>query len=391
MASPVKKDVIIIGAGPSGSRLAFKLAGLGHNVLVLERQAAAGEENCCTGIISRQCLEEFDIDRGLVLRPASAARLVAPSGQVLRFWRDDEVAFILDRPALDKALAERAQAAGAEYRFGQNVVEVAVEPGGVRVGTIGGRVRDTFEAEMAALATGFGSTLPVRLGLGRIDDVVLGAQARVEGIGAEETEIYFDRKLAPGGFAWLVPTQGGRGLAGLLTRRQPQAYLSRLLARLEAKGQIASQEARTDYAVVPLRPLPRTVGERLLVLGEAAGQVKPTTAGGIYYGLLCADIAADSLRQAFQTGDFSAAGLSDYERRWRARLGKELKDDRRLLHLYRMLGNGQLDWAFRLMRRRRLPDFVAGLEVLPFDWHGGIARRLLKYLVTPGLDKARRM
>ncbi len=94
--SLIKKDVIIIGAGPSGSQLAFRLAKLGYDVLVLDRKTAAGEEVCCTGIISRECIDSFAIDRGLVLRPANSARFVAPSGEWLRLWREDEVAGILD-------------------------------------------------------------------------------------------------------------------------------------------------------------------------------------------------------------------------------------------------------------------------------------------------------
>ena len=99
----------------------------------------------------------------------------------------------------------------------------------------------------------------------------------------------------------MVPTASGRARVGLLSRRNPGLYLSKLLASLLAQGKLASSEAEPSYGGIPLKPLPRIYGERLLVARDAAGQVKPTTGGGIYFGLLCADMAADTLHQALQS------------------------------------------------------------------------------------------
>ena len=129
-----------------------------------------------------------------------------------------------------------------------------------------------------------------------------------------ELEIYFDQRLAPGGFAWLVPTRDNRGLAGLLTHQRPEWHLNKLLSSLKAQGKITSTEVIPGYGAIPLRPLPKTYADRILVVGEAAGQVKPTTGGGIYYGLMCADIAADTLHQAFQAHDFSESRLASYQK-----------------------------------------------------------------------------
>jgi geranylgeranyl reductase family protein len=381
------KDTIIIGAGPSGSQLAFRLAELGYEVLVVDRKAALGEDVCCSGIISQQCLESFNIDKSLILRPASSARFVAPSGKWLRLWRDSEVAYILDRPALDLALANRAREAGANFVFDTLVIDVHVDTDRVRVTTREGNI---YEARAAVLATGFGSPLPWRLGLGRISDHIIGAQAKVEVKGIDEVEVYFDQNLAPGGFAWLVPTRGDNGLAGLLTRRHPELCLSNLLSRLLEQGKIASAGAEMGYGAVPLRPLPRTGADRILVIGEAAGQVKPTTGGGIYYGLLCADIAADSLHQAFIANDFSVAKLSSYNRRWRARLNRELRTGYWLRRFCERLSNQQIESLFHIMSGSNVPQFIAGLETLPFDWHSPLAIKLVKHLAASAPLRAAR-
>ena len=379
MANP-ERDVIIIGAGPSGSRLAFRLARLGYAVLVLDRKEAAGEDICCTGIVSQQCVDDFGIDDGIILRRASSAKFVGPSGKYLRFSHDSLVACILDRPALDRALAGQARAAGAEYAFTTEVT--VVEPGadGVRVRASCPGEEVIFDARAVVLANGFGSPLPRRLGMGAIKDVVTGAQARVVIRGVDEVEVYFDRSLAPGGFAWLVPHNDSSGLAGLLTRYRPEQHLENLLSRLQAQGKIVSTEVEREYAAIPRGSLPLTCADRVLVLGEAAGQVKPTTGGGIYYGLLCADIAADCLEAAVNASDLSAARLSWYDRQWRARLGREIKVGNRLCRLYQRLGNGNIERLFQFARGAELPRFISDLEVLPFDWHGALASKLLKYL-----------
>lgn len=378
----VNKDIIIIGAGPSGSQLAFRLAELGYEVLVLDRKAAAGEEVCCTGIVSQQCLDSFAINKSLVLRPASSAKFVAPSGKWLRLWRDSEVAYILDRPALERALADRAREAGADYVFGTQVIDIQIETDRVLVKANSRGENKVFDAKTAVIATGFGSPLPARLGLGSISDVVIGAQAEVEISMDDEVEIYFNQAQAPGGFAWLVPTTGGKGLAGLLTRRYPELYLRDLLTRLQTQGKIASSEVELSYGAIPLRPLPRTSADRILVIGEAAGQLKPATGGGIHYGLLCADIAAECLQQAFATNDFSVAKLSSYDKRWRAKLGRELQIGYWLLRFYRRLSNRHIERLFGIMSSNNIPQFIAGLETLPFDWHGTLIIKLLRHLAA---------
>jgi digeranylgeranylglycerophospholipid reductase len=349
-------------------------------VLVLDRKAAAGEEICCTGIVSRECLDEFGIDQSLVLRQAGSARLIMPSGKWLRFWRDDEVACILDRSALDLALANQAQEVGAEYSFDTRVSDIKHEDGGVRVRASCRGEDISFDARTAVLATGFGSPLPGRLGLGGVRDIIFGAQAKVRVNGVDEVEVYFSRTLAPGGFAWLVPTSGGGGLAGLLTHSHPELRLNILLSDLQAQGKIESTDVEKGFATVPRCSLPRTSTDRILVVGEAAGQVKPTTSGGIYYGLLCADMAADSLHQAFTDGDFSRAGLCAYDRQWRARLGWELRIGNWLCSIYGRLSHQRIEQLCRFGGASDVTHFIAGLESLPFDRHSALALKLLKYL-----------
>lgn len=368
-------DIIIIGAGPSGSYIARRLSHLGYSVVVVEKNLRLGDDICCTGILSQECLKTFSLDNGLVLREASSARFHSPSGECLRFCREAPVAAIVDRTRLNAHLVKKAEASGAKYHFGARASQILPQTDAVEVRIDGQLEERALRAKAAVIATGFGSALPAKLGMGEIKKFVLGAQAEVEINGVDEVEVYLDRKLAPGGFAWLVPTTGGRGLVGLLARDQAESRLENLLSRLSSQGKIASSEVVPSYDVIPLKPLPKTYADRVLVVGEAAGQVKPTTGGGIYYGLLCADIAAEVLRQAFEAGDFSAAVLSAYEKKWRAKLSRELTVGYWARNLLVNLSNKRIDHLFHLAGRKGVPELIASGSGFSFDWH---SRLLLK-------------
>jgi digeranylgeranylglycerophospholipid reductase len=350
-------------------------------VLVVEKNARLGDNICCTGIISQECLRAFALDRRLVLRQASSAKLISPSGECLRLYQESPVTAIVDRGRLDMSLAEQAREAGADYLFGATAIGVLPGTDGVAVRINGQRPETILHAEAAVISSGFGSKLTKKLGLGEIKQFVLGAQAEVETNGLDEVEVYFDHSLAPGGFAWLVPTTDGKGLAGLLTRHQADSHLKNLLKTLSAQGKIASGEAQCSYGVIPLGPLPKTYADRVLVVGEAAGQVKPTTGGGIYYGLLCADIATGVLHQTFQEGNFSAAALGDYQKRWRARLSRELTIGYWARSLLTRLGNNWIDHLFHLASKKGVPELIATTENFPFDWHSQLLLQMASQLM----------
>ena len=72
--------MVVIGGGPIGSRVAYQLAGMGYGVAVVEQKEGLGGAVCCTGIISRECVDSFAIDESIIFRWVNSARLFSPSG-----------------------------------------------------------------------------------------------------------------------------------------------------------------------------------------------------------------------------------------------------------------------------------------------------------------------
>ena len=228
-----------------------------------------------------------------------------------------------------------------------------------------------------ALACGLDG-LSQRLGLGQIADLALGAQAEVKTHKIDEVEVYMDQEIAPGFFAWLVPTSDTSGLVGLLSCYEPASYLRRLLLRLHHQGKIALDEVDIRQKAIPITTLPRTYAERIIALGDAAGQVKPTTGGGIYFGLLCADIAAANLKGALAADDLSAHRLSQYEREWKDEIGQEIATGYQLRKLYYRMSQQQIEQIFDIIRSNGIRELLFNSGDFSFDRHSGLIHRALK-------------
>lgn len=371
-------DVIVTGAGPVGSYTARRLAEKGHRVLVLERNRRAGESACCTGIISTECARAFDIDPRVIIRQVNSAVIFSPSGIPLQAARPEPQACILDRAAFDAVMADLAKEAGAEYSFGSRVIDI--QAGKDRVDVIVSARNKGFilQSRAVVVAAGFAPALIKRLGLGGYRDYAIGAQVELPSHGIEEVEIYFG-DVAPGFFAWLVPTMHSMARAGLISRQKPGHYLKKWLEKLLARGRISPPGTEVCYGAIPLRPLARTYAERLLVLGDSAGQVKPTSGGGIYYGLLSADIAVTTLLQALEDGDLSAKRLSGYQREWRKLLGRELGIGYWTRKLFERLNERQIDRIFEAMKSGDIARTLLESGDLSFDWHSRTILRMLRY------------
>ncbi len=384
-------DVIVAGGGPVGSRIAFKLAEAGHSVLVLEKKKRIGGRVCCAGIVGQECVEYSDIDNDVILRRANSASIFSPSGRLLRLQREETQACILDRAAFDLSMAERARAAGAEYVFNCTARDAKTKTDGISVEASAGYGKVQYSARVLVIATGFGSRLVQRVGLGKARDFVIGAQAEVKTESIEETEVYTGRQVAPSFFGWLVPIGEYKALAGLLSRSKPKEYLKKLLSGLKADGKIAGDDVVIDCRGITLKPLQKTYGRRLIVVGDAAGQVKPTTGGGIYFGLLAADIAAESLTEALYKDDLSAGSLAAYQKKWRKMLANELRVGYWARRLFERLSDKQIEKIIDITIDSGLQRRLLEANDISFDWHGRAIGRALRQSTLSGALAAMKM
>ena len=374
-------DTIVIGAGPVGSYAASQLAGYGFKVAVLEEHQQIGEPMQCSGIIGVECFERFHLSTASVLREANSAKLFSPSGKIIHLQSKKPEAYIVDRIVFDQLLADAAKSKGVQYYTPYKAESITITSDKVTALTETG---ETFEGRTAIIASGFYSKLPRKIGVKKFSDFITGAQAEVtikEPDVLGEIEVYFDQALAPGFFAWLVPTAPQRALAGLFSRKTPRKHLQMFLQKLYEQGRIASANVSIMHGGIPLRPLGRTYCERLVVAVDAAGQVKPTTGGGVYYGMICAQLATDALKAAFAENDFSERFMSGYQKAWHEEIGGELRNGYYARRIYEKCSNRVIDYLFDLSVKKGLQEIVNESGNISFDWHSKAFIDIMKQTV----------
>ena len=367
-----------MGAGPAGSYIAYELASSGQHVAVFEEKSAPGLNACCTGIISNECFQSLGLGTGAILTRVNSAKFFSPSGRCLRLQTENVQAYVVNRLLLDKEMASRAQSHGAQYFFSSPVTDIIPGKANMRAETLCSGAREIFNARVVVLANGFKPKMPQKLGLGKIKNFLVGAQAEIEAKNIDELEVYFSQEIAPGAFAWLVPTSPNKAYVGLLATSQAKLHLRKFLNNLFSQGKVASPEAKIEQKAVPLGTLASSYGDRILVIGDAAGQVKPTTGGGIYFGHIGAKIAAGVLDQALRHDDLAASQLSRYQKQWKVKMGKELSRGYRARWAYTKLSDRQIEGIFNALDATGIAEALLNSSDFSFDWHSKLVMAVLK-------------
>ena len=321
-------DVAVIGAGPAGSMAAKKAAKAGAQVVIFEEHPRAGWPVQCAGLLGVRAVEESHLPPGsFLIRPLRGAKVVSPGGHQLAFKAPETKAWVVDRRIFDRALLAEAARAGAEVMMASPVTDLT-RSGGRTVLAVGrGPDRRKVEAGVVISAEGAGARIARRAGIGPPREILSSAQAElpIDFDDPERVEVFLGRDVAPGFFGWAIPASEGVARVGLCCRNNACTYLKRLLKSPPIRSRIRGGPLHLAVGGLPLGPPASTVADGFIAVGDAAGQVKPTSGGGIYPGLVSAKIAGTVAAAAVFEGDGSAARLSEYEQRWRAALGREIR------------------------------------------------------------------
>jgi digeranylgeranylglycerophospholipid reductase len=372
------RDVAIIGGGPAGLTAARALAARGHDVVVFEEHPQIGVPVHCTGVLGAEAFDEFDIPARAILGAAQVATFVAADGSSVSVDAERAKAVVVDRALFDQALADGSRAAGAELRTGARVRTIAIGPRGVTIGVDG---TEPIHARACVLACGANYRFNRQLGLGVPRSFVQSAQLEQELDGPDGVEVHLGRDVAPAGFAWLVPFQReGRPHTrlGLMCESRALARFREFAARIRTRFGVPTDGwPEPRMKILPLGPVSRTYGTRLLAVGDAAGLVKPTTGGGIYYSLISGQIAAATLDEALRADDLRDTRLRRYETGWRQRLGADIRIGLAFRTLASRMNDRSIDAVVELARVDGIIPLLR--QTADFNWHRQSALALLKH------------
>lgn len=381
-------DVLIVGAGPAGSMAAYELARRGHDVRVIEEHPRVGYPVQCAGLVSRRALALAGSEK-TVRKAVHGAAVFGPSMRSITFRAPEPRAYVIDRGAWDVELADRAAHAGAHYQLGTRFDRRSGEADGrVRV-TLSHPDRSTEEvaARLVIGADGVTSAVARAFRLRRPVEILPAFEAEfpVSPGDPDQVEVYLSNSFAPGLFGWWIPDGSGGARVGVAAHADgtsARRYFDRLTAYLALRfGAPLTNPTSLIASGIPIGTVPRTVGDHVLLAGDAAAQVKPLSGGGIFVGMRCAQIAAEVADGALRDGDLGAARLLDYDRRWRAEFSEEFSRALALRRLFVRLSDADFDRLIDVLRSSDLLETIVAFGDIDFPTH--VARKLLGQ--SPGL------
>ena len=354
-------DAAIVGCGVSGGSAALALARENVSVSVFEEHPKVGIPPHCSGHVGIVAFTRFSpqIPSRLIENEIVGAVLQSPNGKTLTLRRGKPVTWVLNRSEFDQHLASLAEKEGAKLHLNSRVSWSDRSDDG----RINLRVNDGHEHRVRCKilidASGCGASISRYAGLTKLgrEIWVNSAQFIVDkpaDVDEDFVEVYFGQGFAPGFFGWIIPRRDGSAKIGIAAGAR--ANVSECFERFIHKHPTVSAKLRHAKPVSPptFHPIPvgggvnRTYTDNVMTVGDAASQVKPTTGGGIVFGLACGRIAGETAARAIRDDDLSAERLKAYEDSWRELIGFDLRAMSYLRRLLYRLPDRNLDRIFRI-------------------------------------------
>ncbi|OPY24251.1 MAG: Digeranylgeranylglycerophospholipid reductase [Methanomethylovorans sp. PtaU1.Bin073] len=374
-------DVIVVGGGPVGSTAARYAAQEGAKVLLVEEHAFIGSPVGCTGLLSKRAVKECDLEpsEDFVLNSVRGAFIHPPSELPLPIDGGKTKAYVVSRKMFDRTILSMATDAEVDVMLRTRAIGIersnklqtlkVLENGNLR----------SIQSKVIIAADGVRSNMAKMAGLGRVKRILPGIQieAPYRCEDPDFVELFVGSRV-PGFFAWTVPVNEHISRIGLATDNingpKPHECLQWLLQHHpHINSRYAGGQADMTFGGIPIGPLRKTYADGIMIVGDAAGQTKPTSGGGIYTGAVCAKIAAKIAVSL--DDDASEASLQQYEKQWKAAIGKELSMGMRIHDFIKGLSDNELDEMLGAMNTPSILDTIT--EYGDMDHPSVLIRKLL--------------
>lgn len=374
--SNFKYDVLIVGAGPIGIYVSIQLAKSGFDVLVVEEDEQVGKPRFCTGLISKDAFDKFSLPKSAIENKFNSAWFFSPLGAKVYFKNKSIEIYATDRSAFDHGLYLQAEKAGVKFLLKCRCLGLKIDSDYVSANVFFDGKEAVVKSGVVVLATGIKYNLHRNVGLASPPNFLDCSQVQVSGNGDGEIEIFLGSSIAPHSFAWIVPLKEKKMRIGLSTHKNSIVFLKSFLKNLKLKGRVNEENYNITRRPVPLGSIGRTYTNRILAVGDAAGQVKPTTGGGIYFGLMCADLAALTIINAFRKNDFSSSFLRHYEINWKKKIEFDLTMGLYLRKLLNNFSDEQIEKLLQFFLQQPTRELIE--KHVDFNHHGKLIKELIK-------------
>jgi geranylgeranyl reductase family protein len=341
------EDVQIVGAGPAGCIAAKEAAKAGLNVAVFEQQKEVGARLKCSGLISKKGLDSLGVDyRRAVMNKIYGARIHSPSLNRMDVISKKLQAFVVDRMKFDLLCAEEAEGVGAKLKLGRKARKL------------------DLKSKLIIGADGALSDVAKWFCFPKINEFAFCYQTDFENVEVDDkrvVDMFLSNALFPGFFGWVIPLSESEVRVGLGVFRDVRKqynnsvkyYFNKFLKHPIVSELLKnSKEKNTISAVIPLSVRESTAKGNVILVGDAAGQVKATTGGGVVFGGNCARVAGRLAPLLIQKG------AEQYEVEWRRKFERDLTLHRRMRRMYNALSDSQIERYFSFAKKIGVESFL---------------------------------
>jgi digeranylgeranylglycerophospholipid reductase len=357
-------DIAVVGGGPIGCFIAEQLASKGRQVAVFEEHKIIGEPVHCAGLVTKRVLDISKCSQTEIVQNTIYGAIIhSPARSTLTIGGEKVHGIVINRQKFDEHLAQKAQKAGAALFVGHKVTTSKKQKNHITLTIQQNKQITTVQCQLLIGADGSHSHIRNIFGFPK-------PRQTLQGIGAELSDstldphfvhIFVGRTIAPGFFAWMIPTNthGTTARIGLCIEKQSPHPIHYYYAAFLKHPLLQNTTVMKQFGgVIPLGPLKKTTDDHLMLVGDAAAQVKPTSGGGIYPGLICAAQCTNVAEEAFQKRKFDQQFLKRYHTRWTKEIGRELSLGMRFRKLFTSLTDPQFNKYIEKLNNQKTIDII---------------------------------
>ncbi len=300
-------DVVVVGGGPSGATAANDLARSGHKVAMIDRD---GRIKPCGGAIPPRLISDFDIPDEMLVAHITTARMISPTGRKVDIPIENGFVGMVDRADFDEYLRDRADKAGADRHTG-TFLRIDRDADGTHVvyrDKASGNERslttklvigaDGARSKVAAAEVPGGDKTPYVIAYHEI----IKAPGKQGDYDPDRCDVIYDGRISPDFYGWIFP-HGKSASVGMGSMIKDVNLKEATAALRQTNGLDTCETIRCEGAPIPLKPMDRwDNGEDVVLAGDAAGVVAPSSGEGIYYAMVGGRVAATAAAACLATG-----------------------------------------------------------------------------------------